>query len=389
MVWNAELDKEKNADRAKMLDGLKKVTSYTKPSESTAKGGPDGKKAAEGDKSKGLTGGSKGEAPKEKEVKTTALKESEGQKENKGESTKTEKSEAQKGEKDEHKKTEDPKTTKLKESEGQKEKKGESTKTEKSDAEKGEKDEHKKTEDPKTTKLKESEGQKENKGKSTKTEKSDAEKGEKDEHKDSEQQEPTKASEGEDSGGEEGEKPESETSEGETTPGGEAEAGDSETGSSTPGTTGTLDGQSKVWDGAFNFKLEIDGITCGSFQKVAGLQVTTKVDTFPEGGRNTHLVKILGQTSYPELQLTKGYMSSNAELLEYHRVMRDESQEFTRGTVSVIVCNDAGEEVGRYNFFNTWMTEWKGPTFDGKASALSTESVKFSYDYFEYELGGA
>ena len=155
-----------------------------------------------------------------------------------------------------------------------------------------------------------------------------------------------------------------------------------------PGSRNGADDQIKIWDGAFNFKLEIDGITCGSFQKVGGLQVTTKVESIQEGGRNTHMVKMLGQTSYPELQLTKGYMSSNAELLEYHRVMRDESQEFTRGTVSVIVCNDAGEEVGRYNFFNTWMTEWKGPTFDGKQSALATESVKFAYDYFEYEFTG-
>lgn len=163
------------------------------------------------------------------------------------------------------------------------------------------------------------------------------------------------------------------------------EGPNTEKGQNTAGNRQNPTDQIKIWDIGFNFKVEIDGITVGSFQQFSGIKWETKVEEIREGGRNTHSVKLMGASSYSDVTLAKGYMSSNAELLEMRRVMLDESQKFDRISMSLIVCNDAGEEVGRYNFYDVWPTMWEGPTFDAKQSSLAIEKVKFAFSTFDYE----
>ena len=79
------------------------------------------------------------------------------------------------------------------------------------------------------------------------------------------------------------------------------------------------DGGVKIWDIPFSFVLEIDGIQCGSFQQIDGLGWQTQPQTFREGGRNTHDVKLMGPSGYKPLKLKKGFMASTVSMNENSR----------------------------------------------------------------------
>ena len=45
---------------------------------------------------------------------------------------------------------------------------------------------------------------------------------------------------------------------------------------------------------------------------------------------------------------------------------------------SVILMNDNGEEVSRYNFENAWPCKWKGWDLDGKGSDTAIEEIELA-----------
>src|SRR6185369_16503763 len=61
---------------------------------------------------------------------------------------------------------------------------------------------------------------------------------------------------------------------------------------------------------AFNFVLEIDRLTQGSFTECSGLDSTTEVIEFREGGDNTTVRKLPGKTSYGDITLKWGMTGS-------------------------------------------------------------------------------
>ncbi len=77
-------------------------------------------------------------------------------------------------------------------------------------------------------------------------------------------------------------------------------------------------GQRKDPYANFNFRVEIDGITRAAFHDVSGLESTTDVHPFREGGENTTLRKLPMLTKYSDIVLKWG-ITDDRELYDWHR----------------------------------------------------------------------
>jgi phage tail-like protein len=55
-----------------------------------------------------------------------------------------------------------------------------------------------------------------------------------------------------------------------------------------------------------------------------------------------------------------------------------------RKTMSVVVLNDAGNEVGRYNLFGAYVSKYTGPNFEAKTDDIAFEEIEICYDYYDY-----
>src|SRR3972149_8630601 len=58
--------------------------------------------------------------------------------------------------------------------------------------------------------------------------------------------------------------------------------------------------------GAFNFRVQIDGIFVGGFSEVSGLQIETEVYSFREGGMNDFEYKLPKFTKFSDITFKRG-----------------------------------------------------------------------------------
>jgi phage tail-like protein len=131
--------------------------------------------------------------------------------------------------------------------------------------------------------------------------------------------------------------------------------------------------------GSYNFKVEIEGVSVAAFQEVGGLEVTTEVIEFQDGDDITTR-KRPGRTSYSNIVLKRGYIASD-ELWEWMSNTIDGTVERKSG--SVILADDTGSEIVRYNIFEAWPCRWKGFTLDGKGTDVAIEELELAVERIE------
>ncbi len=135
--------------------------------------------------------------------------------------------------------------------------------------------------------------------------------------------------------------------------------------------------------GDYNFKVEIEGMVQGAFKNVEGLDSKTEIITFQDG-EDLIERKRPGRTTYSDITLKRGYVSSTY-LWDWRKAVMDGKT--LRKSGSIILLNDHGKEIMRYNFFNAWPSEWKGFTLDGAGKGVAVEELKFVVERWDRVQG--
>jgi len=138
--------------------------------------------------------------------------------------------------------------------------------------------------------------------------------------------------------------------------------------------------------GQFNFIIEIEGLTAGRFKAVDGLDSETEVIEYQDGD-DLILRKRPGRTKYSNVVLKRGYADkSMEELWAWRKSVMDGKVERKSG--SVVLQNDHGVEICRYNFFHAWPCKWKGWDLDGKGTDNVVEEIELAVETIERIAGG-
>jgi len=141
-------------------------------------------------------------------------------------------------------------------------------------------------------------------------------------------------------------------------------------------------GQQPVYFRAFQFAVEIDGITQARFQEVGGLDATTDVVEYREGGDILGPRKLPGQTKHSNLTLKRGYTDDQQLWKWYEDVMTGRTEKI-RKNISVIQLDMAGQEKMRWNLFQAFPVKYTAPAFNAKNNELSIESLDVAYERIE------
>lgn len=137
--------------------------------------------------------------------------------------------------------------------------------------------------------------------------------------------------------------------------------------------------------GNYNFIVEIDGISAGAFKGVDGLSAEVAVIDFQDG-HDMVLRKRPGRAKYGDITLKRGYVEDQSLYKWFMAVAEGKVQ---RKSVSIILLNNNGDEVVRYNLFEAWPSKWKGFSLDGKADDVSVEEITFCVEKWERVTGEA
>jgi phage tail-like protein len=130
---------------------------------------------------------------------------------------------------------------------------------------------------------------------------------------------------------------------------------------------------------SYNFKVEIEGVTTGSFMEVEGLESITSVVRSKNGDDLIRRNQI-GQTTYTNLILRRGFTNTD-DLLLWRKAVIDGNVQRKAG--SIIILNSTGAEIMRFNFLEAWPCRWKLGKLSSLTDSLLIEEVELVVEKIE------
>ena len=128
---------------------------------------------------------------------------------------------------------------------------------------------------------------------------------------------------------------------------------------------------------AFNFRIEIGGITLAAFSEVSGLESETEVIEYRTGTEGNAVRKLPGLTKHANIVLRRG-VTQDAELWNWRKTVEDGQVDRRNG--SIVLLDDARTEVLRWNFSDGWISKWEGPTLNAKGNEVAIETIEIAHE---------
>jgi phage tail-like protein len=128
---------------------------------------------------------------------------------------------------------------------------------------------------------------------------------------------------------------------------------------------------------SFRFAVKIgnakpDEKVCG-FSEATGLAIETDVETFREGGVNTHEIQLTGPSKFPSKLILKRGLAETELWSWYQDVMKGKIE---RKTVTIILQNYSGQEKWQWVFSKACPVKWSGPEFRAGNAEVAFESIE-------------
>jgi phage tail-like protein len=129
---------------------------------------------------------------------------------------------------------------------------------------------------------------------------------------------------------------------------------------------------------AYNFKLQIQGVTEGHFTECSGLEVEVHPIRYREGGAAQVVHVIPGPVSYGDVTLRYG-LTSSIELWQW--LLTAVRGTVERRNVSILMLDSAGAlEVVRWDLTNAWPSRWRGAPLDALNKEVAIESLSLVFE---------
>jgi phage tail-like protein len=136
--------------------------------------------------------------------------------------------------------------------------------------------------------------------------------------------------------------------------------------------------------GAFNFLVEIDGVTKAAFMEVSGLGLEIEVIEYREGGDSLGVRKLPGLVKYNNIVLKRG-ITLDHSLWDWIKKVIDGAVQ--RANMTIMLVDDQQQPVLRWNIKRAWPVKWTGPSLNAKSSEVAIESLEIAHEGLELEPG--
>lgn len=141
--------------------------------------------------------------------------------------------------------------------------------------------------------------------------------------------------------------------------------------------------------GAFNFIVEIDSVSDdgqayqGAFMEVANLEAEVTPIDYRNGSEEMRMRKLPGLTKYKAITFKRGII---ADLRFWNWIRRAATgDQALRSDGRIILRNEAGDEVMRWNLTRCWPSKWSGPSLNAKNSEIAMEMLEMQIERLEID----
>ena len=139
-------------------------------------------------------------------------------------------------------------------------------------------------------------------------------------------------------------------------------------------------GQRKDPFRAYNFRVEIDGISRAGFREASGLDSSQDPVPYREGTDPLTERKLPGLNKFSAISLKWG-VTDDAELWNWRKLAAEGKVDRRNG--SIILLDDTGAEKVRWNFVNGWPSKWTGPSLNATGNEVGIETLEITHEGVE------
>ncbi|MCI0438200.1 MAG: phage tail protein [Chloroflexi bacterium] len=129
------------------------------------------------------------------------------------------------------------------------------------------------------------------------------------------------------------------------------------------------------------FALDVQGVVSAFFSSASGFSNSSEVITHQavDASGKSVIQKIPGDLTWDDITLSRG-ITDDLALWEWRQQVVDGDVVGARKDGSVIMYNQAGEEMSRWNFRNGWPSSWKGPDVSADNQAVAVEEITIAHE---------
>jgi phage tail-like protein len=129
---------------------------------------------------------------------------------------------------------------------------------------------------------------------------------------------------------------------------------------------------------SMKFVVEIEGIPTSGFPAVSGIEADVAVvDYRPGNDKIPGARKLPGEAKFSNIVLKRGMTS---DLSSWNWMRETLESQVSRRNMSVVLLNEAGEEVIRFNFRDAWPAKWSGPDLNGEGNGVAIETLEIAHE---------
>lgn len=148
-----------------------------------------------------------------------------------------------------------------------------------------------------------------------------------------------------------------------------------------PAGTDALEGDPLV---SAYFAIDLAGGASGFFTEVSGLGSETEiVEMKIMGENNTEIVrKIPGRLKWGDITLKRG-ITTNMDMWDWRKMVEDGDVVGARKNGSIMMFDQEGTEVARWNFEKGWPSKISGPAPKSDGNEIAIEELTIVHEFIE------
>ena len=131
---------------------------------------------------------------------------------------------------------------------------------------------------------------------------------------------------------------------------------------------------------SLNFRLEISGLKATAFSECSGLSSEVDVIEYRSGADAGLTRKLPGLRRYANIVLKRG-ITKDRELWDWYKTVLDGAVKRRDG--SVVLLDEAGNDVLRWNFRQGWPRKYEGPSLNAGTSEVAIETLEITHEGLE------
>jgi phage tail-like protein len=129
------------------------------------------------------------------------------------------------------------------------------------------------------------------------------------------------------------------------------------------------------------FGVEFQGQVVGAFRECHGMGSSNEVVEYKASGPKGEYVvhKVPGRMTWNNVTLKRG-ITDAMDMWKWRKLVEEGDIDKARKNGSIVMFNQHGDEIARWQFFNAWPSRLTGPTANAGANEVGIEEMEITVE---------